>query len=168
MSTEGEDASVRPGESVGTDHMDLGRAVVNVSFAAAAAHDLSGPPSAQTPRQFDSSERALNNAINVSLDDIQLPSSVHYDSKTYCLRLSEKGAIKVNQMDICVAMAANSILTLEEWDDHVTFYRLADLPFERFIHLTPEIGTSLRHDSTFSFEPATQEDPAMEVECTIG
>ena len=167
MSSEREDVSVRPGESVGTDHMDLGRAAANVSFAAAAAHDLSGPPSAQIPRHFDSSDRALNNAVNVTLDDIELPTSVHYDSKTYRLRLSGKGAIKVNQMDICVAMAANSILTLEEWDDHVTFYRLADLPFERFIHLTPEIDISLRHNSTFSFQPATQEDPSIEVECTI-
>ena len=66
------------------------------------AHDQSRPPSAQPPRQIDS-DRAINKSVSVTIDNFDLPRSVHPESKTYRLRLSGKGAIKVNQMDLCVS-----------------------------------------------------------------
>ena len=156
-----------PGESVVTGAADAATSSQTDQFVSVDnAHDQSRPPSAQPPRQIDS-DRAINKSVTVTIDDFDLPKSVHPESKTYRLRLSGKGAIKVNQMDLCVAMAANNILSLEEWDDHVLFYRLADLPFERFIHLTPEVNIELRHNASFSFQPATQDDPSIEIECTI-
>ena len=135
------------------------------------SHDTSQPTPAQRPRgsvlPSPSMHAAEKNTVRVRLDDMDLPNSVHRESESYRLRLSGKGAIKVSQMDICIALASNGIITLEEWDNHVLFYRLADMPFERFIHINPDAGISLKHNSVFSFNPATQDDPTLEVECSI-
>ena len=167
--------SGNPGEGVGTGPVPPASSRQDAArfLAAESAHDSSRPPSAQPPRRqgsvlnYSVSDKATQNTVRVELDDKDLPDSVHMPSTTFRLRLAGKGAIKVNQMDLCVAMVSQGILTLEEWDNYVLFYRLADAPFERFIHLTPETGIQLRHGASFTFQPATSDDPTAHIECNI-
>ena len=136
-------------------------------YAAAAASHLDDSPRFQAPPSEGAypKSRSKYNTRVASIPAVELPDSIHPD-RTYLLRLSGPTAVKVTSRDICVALVSEGVMSLEEWDEFVIYYRY-ESPFERYIHLMEGATFVLRHNSTYSFKAGSIGNSGPDVELRV-
>ena len=95
-----------------------------LNYASAASVNLDTSPRSLAPRRenvFISSKSKYNTMV-ANISPAELPTSLHPE-KTFLLRLSGPSAVKVTPRDVCIALVSEGLMSLDEWDQFVMYYR---------------------------------------------